>query len=86
MVQGTISGRGQVVIPVEIREKLKIRPGTRVSIEEIDGEIRVIPLSAVLVRKYAGFLGHDPDAGRKFLVERRKDAARSEAKLKRLVK
>ena len=28
MVQGTISGRGQVVIPVEIREKLKIRPGT----------------------------------------------------------
>jgi len=58
----------------------------RSTIEEIDGAIRVIPLSAVLVRKYAGFLGHDPDAGRKFLMERRKDAARSDEKMKRLIK
>ena len=86
MVQGTISGRGQVVIPVEIRQKLKIRPGTKVSIEEVDGEIRVIPLSAILVRKYAGFLGRDPDAGHKAILERRRDAARSEAKMKRLFK
>lgn len=40
----TVSSKGQVVIPQEIREKMKIKEGQRVKIEEVGGTIIIVPV------------------------------------------
>lgn len=42
--QTKLSAKGQVVIPVELREKMRLVPGTRFEIHETAGEIRLKPL------------------------------------------
>ena len=42
--QTKLSAKGQVVIPVELREKMRLVPGTRFEILEKGGEIRLKPL------------------------------------------
>jgi AbrB family looped-hinge helix DNA binding protein len=54
MFRGTISGRGQVVIPAEIRNRLHIKPGTPVSIEERNGEVRLVPITPEQISRYRG--------------------------------
>ncbi len=39
-----ISTKGQIVIPVELREKYNIKPGSEVELMDIGGEIVIIPL------------------------------------------
>jgi AbrB family looped-hinge helix DNA binding protein len=55
----TVSSKGQLVIPAALRKKLRLKAGSRVSLEERDGQITVTPnpLEAVLALrgKYAGF-------------------------------
>lgn len=50
----TVSSKGQVVIPQEIREKMKIREGQRVKIEEVDGTIIIVPVPKDPVRALKG--------------------------------
>ena len=38
----TVSSKGQVVIPQEIRERLKVKEGQNVKIEEVDGAIIIL--------------------------------------------
>ena len=46
MVSSRVTIKGQVLIPVEIRRKVGIRKGTRVFIEEKNGDIIVHPVTA----------------------------------------
>ena len=39
----TVSPKYQVVIPKEIREALRLRPGQKLSVIEYDGRIELIP-------------------------------------------
>lgn len=39
----TISSKGQLVIPAELRKKYRLKAGSRVAIEDQGGEIRVKP-------------------------------------------
>ena len=39
-----ISSKGQVVIPKEIRDKLRIKKGQRIKVVEVDGTIMIIPI------------------------------------------
>ena len=39
----TISSKGQLVLPVEIRKKYRLKAGTRVAVYDYGGEIRVNP-------------------------------------------
>lgn len=54
----TLSSKGQLVIPAELRRRLRLKAGTRVAVEERDGKITVTPnpFEAVLALrgKYAG--------------------------------
>ena len=54
----TISSKGQLVIPADLRRKYRLKAGSRVAIGEGDGRITVTPnpLEAVLALrgKYAG--------------------------------
>jgi AbrB family looped-hinge helix DNA binding protein len=79
----TISTKGQLVIPAELRKKFRLKAGARVAIEERDGKITVTPnpLEAVLALrgKYAG-LPLEED-----LAEaRRQDEEKSEALVEEL--
>lgn len=39
----TVSSKGQIVIPAELRRKLKIKQGARVRITESKGRIQIVP-------------------------------------------
>lgn len=43
--QTTLSGKGQVVIPADVRRRLRLRPGARFAVVEQGGEIRLKPIA-----------------------------------------
>ena len=43
MVKRTIGARGQVVVPIDIREQLSLREGTEVTFEAKEGEVVIKP-------------------------------------------
>ncbi len=64
MNTSTISSKYQVVIPKEIRKKLNIKPGQKVSISQEKGGKVVINTNSVideLFGKYPGYWGKDSD-------------------------
>ncbi len=40
----TLSSRGRVTIPREVRTKLDIKPGQMVSVKAVDGAVHIIPM------------------------------------------
>ncbi len=54
MVKVRLSKRYQIVIPAEIRKKLKLRVRQKIAIIEKDGIIRVIPIKPL--KELRGFL------------------------------
>ena len=54
MPRVTISPKFQIVIPQEIREKLRLRPGQQVTLFERDGTITAIP--DLPLEKFRGIL------------------------------
>ncbi len=44
MVTVTVSPKYQVVIPSEVRERLKLKPGQKVAVIEKDGVVHLIPI------------------------------------------
>ena len=40
----TVSSKGQIVIPAELRRKHRIKPGSKVAVIEDEGRISIIPL------------------------------------------
>lgn len=40
----TVSSKYQVVIPQQLRERLKIRPGAKMAMLEINGQLRLLPI------------------------------------------
>ncbi|MBF0410074.1 MAG: AbrB/MazE/SpoVT family DNA-binding domain-containing protein [Candidatus Riflebacteria bacterium] len=59
----TVSPKYQIVIPVKVREALKIRPGDKIQVIQFDGRIELVPLSSP--QKLRGFLrGVNPSIDR----------------------
>jgi len=55
----TVSPKYQVVIPLAIRERLRIRPGERLEVISLDDRIEMVPIRPM--REMRGFLkGLDP--------------------------
>ncbi len=54
MAAVTISPKFQIVIPKEIREALKLKPGQKIQAVLYDGQIRLIPVRPL--REMRGFL------------------------------
>lgn len=56
-MEARVSTRGRVTLPAEIRHKLGIKPGTRLIVHEVDGQIVVMTLASYvrsLRGKYKG--------------------------------
>jgi AbrB family looped-hinge helix DNA binding protein len=43
----TVSPKYQVVIPSEVRERLKLKPGQKVAVVEKDGIVHLVPLRSM---------------------------------------
>ena len=75
----TVADRGRLVLPVEIREKLKIRDGDRVAVAiEADGSISVTTRD-VAISMLRGMFKHlrkpgEPLASDQLIAERRREA------------
>ena len=54
MTRTTLSPKFQVVIPKEVREALKLRPGTQFNVMEHEGRIELLPVRSP--KEMRGFL------------------------------
>lgn len=69
MLSVTLSSKGQLVIPKEVRKSVSLEEGDRLSVSVISGEIRlrrIEPASPVTLEQVAGCLGK---LGRKSISE-----------------
>jgi len=76
MDKTTVTGKGQIVIPSRLRQKLNIRPGTRVSIFERNGEIVIRPITDEYIESCIGMTGTKGRLLKALLKEKSKDRER----------
>lgn len=55
----TMTSKGQITIPSEVREELKLEPGTRFYVSARNGQVVAIPKN-IRLADLAGFLGPPP--------------------------
>jgi len=68
-----VLAKGQVVIPVSIRRKFSIQPGSKIQIFEYGSLIYLVPPSKDPVKEAMGCLPATPSLSEELLKERRKD-------------
>jgi len=67
-------GKGQIVIPADLRRKYHIEPGKELHIMEYGGIIYLVPPAADPIGASTGILPEEPSLSRELLEERKKDA------------
>jgi AbrB family looped-hinge helix DNA binding protein len=74
----TTSAKGQIVIPKKEREKVGIKPGTRVIAKAMKDHIEIRPLPENPVESYCGIFKKGSSLTKALLRERKKDLNREE--------
>lgn len=74
----TVSRKGQIVIPQEVREHLGIKPGTKLRLRLRDTLIELSPVPEDLVGYLCGVVNKGPSLAQVLLTEREADRAREE--------
>ncbi len=69
----TTSAKGQVVIPKKEREKVGIKPGTKVIAKAVEDHIEIKPLPENPVESYCGIFKKGSSLTKALLKERRKE-------------
>jgi AbrB family looped-hinge helix DNA binding protein len=72
------SSKGQVVIPVEIREKLGIKPGHMVNLTLEGEKVVITPLPEDPIKALRGSLKGKPSLTKALLKERKEERKREE--------
>lgn len=78
----TISNKGWVVIPAELRKKYNLTPGTEVVIVDYGGVLAIIPAMKNPIKEGRGLLKDLPSLTKDLLEERQKERKREEARMK----
>ncbi len=73
----TISTKGQLVIPAEIREALDLKPGTRIIVSRQRNHIILRPVNKQLVDELRGITAGGPSGTEMLLKQRREENKRS---------
>ena len=80
-VYTTVSSKGQLVIPAEMREALGIEAGTRVAIRQEGDELILRPASQVvlrrLIKELCGITAGGPSMADELIAERREEDEKS---------
>jgi AbrB family looped-hinge helix DNA binding protein len=81
----TLSSKGQVVVPLEIRRKYGLRAGARIAFVDNDDQVvlDINPFDEIL--KLRGALKGKPSAAKMLDEQRKRDRALERRRLKRLV-
>ncbi len=79
----TISNKGWVVIPAELRKKYHLVPGARVVIVDYGGVLSIVPAPQDPVRQGRGLLKDLPPLTKDLIEERSKERKRKEARIKK---
>ena len=69
----TVSTKGQLVIPAEMRASLGLKPGTRIAVRLEGSRIILEPVSKKLVAKLRGITKGGPSMADELQLERRSD-------------
>lgn len=80
------SSKGQVVIPVEIRKKLGIKPGQRVNLTLVDDKAVITPLPEDPIKALRGALKGKPSMTEALLEDRKREIEREEKVTSRLLR
>jgi len=76
----TVSERGQIVIPLQVRKQLNIRPGKRLLLH-VEGDQAVLkPLPDDPVEAFCGVFAEGPSLTKALLQEREKEKQRESPK------
>jgi len=76
MNTGTVSAKGWVVIPQELRERYHLKKGDRVHFIDYGGVVAIVPVSRNPLKEAAGMLKGDTSLVDALLQSRREDARR----------
>jgi AbrB family looped-hinge helix DNA binding protein len=83
----TLSSKGQLVIPKEIREALGIKPGKKVVFKRVkDHLVEILPIPEDPVKHFCGIFKKGSSLTKALLKEREGDKKREEKKLNRLLR
>ena len=78
----TISNKGWVVIPAELRKKYNLLPGTQVVIVDYGGVLSIVPALKNPIKQGRGMLKGLPSLTQDLLKERAKTRSREEGRIK----
>lgn len=78
-----VTSKGQLVVPVRLRRKYGIKPGTKVCFIERGGEIVFQPVTRDYIRSVCGMLKSDTSMTQELLKERALDKEREEDKFEK---
>jgi AbrB family looped-hinge helix DNA binding protein len=81
-METSITIKGQVVIPAQIRRRLGLKKGTKIFVEERNGEIVLRPINREYFEKMSGIL-KGGGLTRTLEQSRREDLKREEEKIER---
>ncbi|MEX2146364.1 MAG: AbrB/MazE/SpoVT family DNA-binding domain-containing protein [Candidatus Rokuibacteriota bacterium] len=73
----TVSAKGWVVIPADLRRKYNLYPGAAVSVVDYGGVLAIVPAMDRPVRQAAGMLKGRTSLTRGLLREHRRERSRS---------
>ena len=77
---GTVSEKGRVVIPAELRRKHELYPGTEVQVVDYGGVLALVPKLCDPVHQAAGMLKGPRSLRRALLTEQRAERRREKAR------
>jgi AbrB family looped-hinge helix DNA binding protein len=77
MKSATITSKGQILIPVQLRRKYGLHAGAKVIISDEGTSIQVAPVTAKSIRSYVGILKGKNLSGA-LLASRKKDKAKNQ--------
>jgi AbrB family looped-hinge helix DNA binding protein len=76
MTTATVSAKGWIVVPSELRKKYNLQPGTRVGLVDYGGVLSLVPALVHPVEEAAGSLKGDRSLVEALLEERAREHAR----------
>jgi len=76
MKTSTLSEKGWVVIPQELRERYRLKKGDRVHVIDYGGVISIVPASEAPIKNSMGILKGKTSLVKELVKSRRQDAER----------